>query len=95
MAMAGFSIISPKLPEQAPKLIAKQKVDAVVIGHSVPVLLRKALIIELRRRCPNCIVCFVYVDDFKTQEEPLADVSLDVTHGSGPLLIALQERLPG
>lgn len=48
LAMAGFSVISPREPEQAPELAAQQQVDAVVIGHSVSPSVRKPLIAELR-----------------------------------------------
>jgi hypothetical protein len=93
LAMAGFSVISPKYPEQAPLLAATEQVDAAIIGHSVDLPLRRSLISEIRRACPNCVICFVYAAP-DTTGEPLADISLDVTHGPEPLILALQERLP-
>ena len=93
LAIAGFSVISPKYPSEAPKLAIQENVDAVVIGHSVELPLRKSLIHELRAMCPDCLICFVYVRP-ESAEEPLADVSLDVTHGPELLITALQERLP-
>lgn len=93
LAMAGFSVISPKHPEEASRLAAQERVDALVIGHSVDAELRKSIIDDLRRECPGCLVCFVYAAP-DTQGEPLADVSLDVTHGPESLVIALQQRLP-
>ena len=93
LAMAGFSVISPKLPEQAPALAAQEQVDAVVIGHSIGAALRRSIITKLRQLCPNCIICFVYAAP-DTAGEPLADISLDVTNGPEPLVLALQERLP-
>ena len=93
LAMAGFSVISPKQPEDAPQLASHEQVDAVVIGHSVDAVTRKKLIFELRRLCPGCLICFVYVSP-DTGEEPLADFSLDVTKGPEALIMALQERLP-
>ena len=65
----------------------------LVIGHSVDANLRRTVIAELRRECPDCIICFVYVAPHK-EGEALADVSLDVTRGAEPLVLALQERLP-
>ena len=93
LAMAGFSVISPKHPEQAPILAAQEEVDAVIIGHSVDSATRRQLIVELRRWCPRCLICFVYQlpDEGK---EPLADASLDVTKGPDPLITFLEERLP-
>ena len=92
LATAGFSVISLINPEEAPVFAAQQQIDAVVIGHSVSSAVRKSLITVLRHLCPSCVVCFVYAASRAT-EEPLADVSLDVTSGSEPLLMALQERL--
>ena len=48
LAVAGFSVISPKEVEQAPALAAQEKVDAVVIGHSVEPSLRQEIITEVR-----------------------------------------------
>lgn len=91
--MAGFSVISPRYPEQAPLLAAQQQVDAVIIGHSIDPFVRKSIIRELRRICPGCIICFVYAAP-ETKGESLADTSLDVTSGPEPLIRVLQERLP-
>jgi hypothetical protein len=93
LAVAGFSVVSPRTPEQAPLLAAQEKVDAFVIGHSVDGPTRRGLITELRRLCPDCLVCFVYEkpDD---GNESLADVSLDVTKGPEPLVTFLRDRLP-
>jgi hypothetical protein len=93
LAMAGFSVISPRSPEQAPSLAAQQSVDAVVIGHSVEPPLRKEIIAAVREAIPECVICFAYAAP-DTEGEPLADVSLDVTHGAEPLVLALQQRLP-
>jgi hypothetical protein len=93
LAIAGFSVVSPKRPEEAPQLASHEHVDAVVIGHSVAPSTRRKLISELRRLCPGCLICFVYVSPDEG-EEPLADFCLDVTKGPEPLIMALQERLP-
>jgi len=93
LALAGFSVISPKHPEQAPLLASQEAVDAVVIGHSIEPATRREIIADLRRLRPSCLICFVYtVPD--GGKEPLADVSLDVTNGPEPLIAFLQERLP-
>jgi hypothetical protein len=91
LAMAGFRVISPRIPEQAPILAVQQDVDAIIVGHSVED--RGPLIEVLRRVCPGCLIVFVYTAPMKTGE-PLADISVDVTHGNNPLIAALQERLP-
>lgn len=93
LAMAGFSVISPRYPEQTPLLATREQVDAVVIGHSVDPKVRRAIIAEVRRNRPDCIICFVYIAPHK-EGESLADVSLDLTRGPEPLVFALQDRLP-
>ena|ERR1700751_2665144 len=93
LALAGFSVVSPKQPEDAPLLASQEAVDAVVIGHSVDSATRKNIIADLRRLCPGCLVCFVYATP-ETEGEPLADVSLDVTKGPEPLIVFLEDRLP-
>ncbi len=93
LALAGFSVISPKNPEDAPSLAAQEQVDAVIIGHSVHAPLRRSLIAELRSMRPQCVICFVYAAPEK-EGEPLADMSIDITNGPEPLIRALQERLP-
>ena len=93
LAMAGFTVISPRHPEQASALAVQQSADAIVIGHSVEPSLRQEIIAQLRQACPNCVICFVYAAPDQ-EGEPLADVSLDVTRGPEPLIVALQKRLP-
>lgn len=93
ISLAGFSVISPRHPEQAAILASQERVDAVVIGHSIEPSLRNAVIGELRIVCPGCLVCYVYTVP-ETRGEPLADVSLDVTAGNEPLIAYLQEQLP-
>jgi hypothetical protein len=93
LAMAGFSVVSPKSPEEAPFLALQRTVDAVVIGHSVGSMERQPLIEAVRRVCPGCLVVFVYIGPEK-HEEPLADVCLDLTHGAESLISELQQRLP-
>lgn len=92
LALAGFRVISPRSPEQAPFLAFEQQVDAVVFGHSVEPEIRRTAIGMLRRLCPSCVIAFVYTG--KEQREPLADCSLDVSRGNEPLIAMLQSRLP-
>jgi hypothetical protein len=93
LGMHGFRVLSPRSPDQAPLLAMQQPVDAVVIGHSLERASRAALVEAIRRSSPKCVILFVYTSA-ETQDEPLADASLDVTNGPEPLLAELQERLP-
>ena len=93
LAMAGFSVVSPKTPEEAPFLAMQRNVDAIVIGHSVRTSEREIVIQAVRRVCPTCIVIFVYLGE-ESGPEPLADLSIDVTSGAETLISELQTRLP-
>jgi hypothetical protein len=93
LALAGFRVFSPRTPEEAPCLALEKNVDAVVIGHSVEPPDRAIIIEAIRRVCPECIIVFAYASP-DTAGEPLANVSIDVTHGAEPLIDELQNRLP-
>ncbi|HEY3929406.1 MAG TPA: hypothetical protein VGL89_13615 [Candidatus Koribacter sp.] len=92
LALAGFRVVSPRTPEQAPYLAYEQHVDAVIIGHSVEAHMRQTIIQMLKPLCPECVIVFVYTGP--RQEEPLADFCLDVSDGNEPLIRALERSLP-
>ncbi len=60
LALSGFRVISPRVPEEAPLLAIQQNVDAVVIGHSVEAPKRRIIIEAIRRACPDCLIVFAY-----------------------------------
>ncbi len=91
LAAAGFSVISPKTPDEAPLLVKQEPVDVAVICQSVAAEDRKRIIQAIRHAC-HCPIVFVYVG-LESREEALADISIDVTKGTETLLIALQELL--
>lgn len=91
LAIAGFSVVSPRNPLEAPLIVAQQHIDAVVIGHSVEPLVRKRLISSIRTMDPAMPIFFVYAAP-QTTGEPLADLSIDVTDGPQALIAAMQER---
>ncbi len=92
LALYGFRVISPRTPEEAPLLAVQQNVDAVVIGHSVEGPKRQALIQQIRRRRPDCMVLFVYAQP-NGPDEALADTQIDVTDGPEALVRELRSRL--
>ncbi len=94
LTSAGFSVISPKTPEDTPQLAAQRDVDAVLIGESVAPQERPGLISAIREVRPAVPVIFVYVSS-KTRPEPLADISVDVTGGQTALINALTDYLGG
>lgn len=93
LAMAGFSVVSPRLPEEAPLLMMGRQFDAVLIGDSVEPELRAEIVAHVRNINPSCLVVFVRALP-GIADEPLADLSIDESHGTEPLIAALEDRLP-
>ncbi len=85
LAAAGFRVIAPTTPARAPQLVAGQNIDAVVLGHSLAPKTRQHIIQKVRQIDPCCPIFFVY-EHPDTKGEPLADLSIDVTHGSDALV---------
>ncbi len=92
LALAGYSVASPRQPNEALPLMAQQSFDAVIIGHSVEPEIRRVLIPAVRRLRPEIPIVFVYAAP-EIHEERLADFSIDITAGPTSLLRALEERL--
>ncbi len=92
LAIAGYSVVSPRNPSEAPLIVAQQQIDAVVIGDSVEPMARKQMIGEIRKLKPAMPIFFVYVAP-ESGGEPLADLSIDVTNGPQALIAAMQERI--
>jgi hypothetical protein len=94
LAIAGFSVVSPKAPEEAPQLLTQQVVDAVVIGHSIVPKERTALISAIRKVRGSVLLVFVFTLPH-SGPEPLADLSVDVTEGPSALVKVLEDHLFG
>jgi hypothetical protein len=92
LGVAGYSVVSPRVPEQTPLLVKDSAVDAVVIGHSVEPEKRTAIIRDVRSLRPGLPVIFVYTGP-EIHTEPGADMAVDVRDGPEALIVALQERL--
>ncbi len=92
LALSGFRVVSPRMPEEAPFLAVQQNVDAVVIGHSVAPAQRTVLLQAIRGVSPDCLVVFAYTHP-DGSDEPMADVAVDVTAGPEPLVKELRSRL--
>ena len=92
LAIAGFRVVSPRQPEDSLMMLEQQKVDAVVIGHSVVAPQRQELIQDIRAGWPKIPIFFVYAAP-DNEGEPLADRSIDVTSGPQRLIAAIQQIL--
>ncbi len=93
LALAGFTVVSPRSPEQTLLLLEQEQFDAVIIGHSVEPELRRPLIASIREANPGLPIAFVFMPGEDPGEEPLADFVVDISHGPMPLLQALRDHL--
>jgi len=91
LAVAGYSVASPRRPEDAPTLFAADRFDAVLIGDSVPPRVRKELI-EFFRAESDVPIIYVFVDP-RRPDEPLADECVDVSGDPQPLLRAIEYHI--
>lgn len=91
LAVAGYSVASPRRPEEAPTLFAAERFDAVLIGDSVTPRVRKQLIEHFRKRSDVPII-YVYADP-RRPDEPLADECVDASGDPQPLLQAIERQL--
>jgi DNA-binding response OmpR family regulator len=92
LALAGYKVASPREPNEAVLLLSQERFDAVVVGHSVEPEIRRILIRAVRNLRPNIPIVFVFRAP-ESAEEPLADLSIDLTDGPMPLVSALDDRL--
>ncbi len=92
LALAGFAVVSPKMPREAPRILAERDVDAVVIAQSLAPKERSALMSAIRKLRPAVPLVFVYTSP-DNRPEPLADLSVDVGEGPWALIKALQDHL--
>ncbi len=93
LALAGFTVVSPRTPEQTQLLLEQEQFDAVIIGHSVEPELRKQLIAAIREAIPSVPIAFVFMPGEGPGEEPAADFEVDISHGPMPLVEALHDHL--
>ena len=91
LAVAGYSVASPRRPEDAPTLFNAERFDAVLIGDSVPPRVRKHLIEQFRQNS-DVPILYVYVDP-RRPDEPLADECVDVAGDPQPLLQAIEHHI--
>lgn len=92
LAVAGYSVSSPRHPEDAGLLFSTEKFDAVLIGDSVPERRRARIIADLRAVHAATPILYVYAN-VDHAEEPAADECVDVTGDPERLLNALEAHI--
>jgi len=91
LAVAGYSVSSPKEPLDGIEHFARSQFDAVIIGHSVEPALRTQLIERLRQL--QHTVPIVFVHDPGKEGEVLANVTVDTAQDPLALIAALDRLL--
>jgi DNA-binding response OmpR family regulator len=92
LAVAGYSVSSPRHPEGAGVLFSTETFDAVLIGDSVPSRVRTSIINELRSIRAQTPILYVYANATRAHE-PRADECVDVTGDPNALLTALEQHI--
>ena len=94
LAVAGYSVASPRHPEDAHLLMESEPFDAVLIGDSVTPPARARIVTELRALRPQTPVLYVFANRERATE-PAADQCVDVTGDPDGLLKALEMHIGG
>ncbi len=79
LAAAGYTVSSPRDPEDALELLAGGNFDVVICGHSIRNPRRNKLMKEIRARYPNLPIVFLYAAPERADDSTVADISVDVT----------------
>jgi len=92
LAVAGYSVSSPRQPEGAALLFSTAHFNAVLIGDSVPPPVRADIIQQLRELRADVPIIYVYADVTRSTEA-LADECVDVSGSPEPLIKAIEAHI--
>ena len=87
LAIAGFSVSSPKQPGEAVHILLTSDIDVIVLGHSIPKEERLDLISKFRSVKP-AVPVIVLFDEKPEKDEP-ADAFVPVHAGPEVLIGAI------
>ena len=93
LAIAGFSVSSPKEPEGAVHILVSTEIDVIVLGHSIPKTERMALMAQFRAVKPEVPVIVLF--DEKPEEDETADAFVPVRAGPEVLIGAIHTCTEG
>lgn len=92
LAVAGYSVASPRHPEDAALLFSTAHFNAVLIGDSVAPPVRVSIIRQLRELGPGVPIIYVYADVTRSTEA-LADECVNVSGDPEPLVNAIEAHI--
>lgn len=93
LAIAGFSVSSPREPEEAVHILLSTDVDVIVLGHSIPKTERMALSAQFRAVRPGVPIIVLF--EGKPAEDESADAFVPVRAGPELLIGAIHACIEG
>ncbi len=99
LAIAGFSVSSPRVPDESLHILLTTDIDIIILGHSIPRAERDSLSRAFRSMKPNVPIIVLY--DGQPDADEVADAFVPVREGPEVLIQAIQacladdSKLPG
>ncbi len=87
LAIAGFSVSSPKTPEEAIPILLTTDIDVILLGHSIPKAERKTLAAQFRALRPKVPIIVLF--DEHPDEDEEADAFVPLRAGPEVLIGAI------
>lgn len=87
LAIAGFSVSSPKQPEEAVHILLTSDIDVILLGHSIPKAERRALSEQFREVKPGVPIIVLFDD--RPEPGEAADAFVPVNAGPEVLIGAI------
>jgi DNA-binding response OmpR family regulator len=91
LAVAGFSVVSPREPSEALQILATTNIDVIILGHSIPFEERGQLSREFHQISSNVPIIVLFKGVPEEREQADAFVSID--EGSEVLIHAIHRCL--
>ncbi|HVP42738.1 MAG TPA: hypothetical protein VMS96_04870 [Terriglobales bacterium] len=91
LAIAGFSVSSPKTPEEAIHILLTMEIDVIVLGHSIPKEERMGLAAQFRALKPAVPIIVLFED--RPGEDEKADAFVPLRAGPEVLIGAIHACL--
>ena len=93
LAIAGFSVSSPKQPEEAVHILLTTEIDVIVLGHSIPKKERMSLSAQFREIRPGVPIIVLFED--RPEPDEKADAFVPLRAGPEVLIGAIHTCTEG